>query len=135
MQPGPERGRAVRSKAGRAPAQPWMARSGLGGQTCPSQTFHNCREDVVCLLVVVLVLDYSGAMEYFEIKDEFIELNKLLKVLGVFSTGGEANVAITEGEVMVDGSVETRKRNKIRPGMVVTARGRDYGVKSGANAS
>lgn len=70
-------------------------------------------------------------MEYFEIRDEFIELNKLLKVMGVYATGGEANVAITEGEVMVDGQVETRKRNKIKPGMVVTAQGRDIGLKSG----
>ena len=59
-------------------------------------------------------------MEEFKLeKAQFIELNNLLKVMGLCATGGMANVAITEGEVMVDGNVELRKRAKIRPGQVV----------------
>ncbi len=34
-------------------------------------------------------------------------------------TGGMANVAITEGQVKVDGKVELRKRAKIRSGQIV----------------
>lgn len=51
---------------------------------------------------------------------EFIELNKLLKITKLVGTGGEANVHIDEGDVIVNGKVETRRRNKLRPGDVVT---------------
>lgn len=51
---------------------------------------------------------------------EFIELNKLLKITNLVGTGGEANALIENGEIKVNGEVETRKRNKLRAGMVVT---------------
>ncbi len=51
---------------------------------------------------------------------EFIELNKLLKLLRFASSGGEANSLIDNGEVKVNGTVETRRRNKLRPGDVVS---------------
>ncbi len=51
---------------------------------------------------------------------EFIELNKLLKITNVVGTGGEANALIENGKIKVNGEVETRKRNKLRAGMVVT---------------
>ena len=50
---------------------------------------------------------------------EFIELNKLLKLLRMVGSGGEANSRIENGEVNVNGIVETRKRNKLRAGDVV----------------
>ena len=50
---------------------------------------------------------------------EFIELNKLLKLLKMVGSGGEANVRIENGEVTVNGIVETRKRNKLRAGDIV----------------
>jgi ribosome-associated protein len=55
-------------------------------------------------------------------EEEYIELNHLLKVLNLVNSGGEANVLITNGEVVVNGVVETRKRNKIRAGFVVQFR-------------
>ncbi|MFN8436646.1 MAG: RNA-binding S4 domain-containing protein [Cytophagales bacterium] len=51
---------------------------------------------------------------------EFIELNKLLKIMNLVRTGGDANTKIDNGEILVNGEVETRKRNKIRKGMIVT---------------
>jgi len=54
---------------------------------------------------------------------EFIELNKLLKLLRMVGSGGEANSRIENGEVMVNGVMETRKRNKLRPGDVVLFQG------------
>lgn len=69
-------------------------------------------------------------MEEFKLENsEFIELNNLLKVMGLVSTGGMANVAITEGEVKVDGQVELRKRAKIRKGQSVEYRGRTIVVR------
>ncbi|MCR6640135.1 MAG: RNA-binding S4 domain-containing protein [Sporocytophaga sp.] len=50
---------------------------------------------------------------------EFIELNKLLKITGLAGTGGEANTFIVDGEVLVNGAVETQKRKKLRDGDVV----------------
>lgn len=47
---------------------------------------------------------------------EFIELNKLLKLLSLVETGGEAKLVIEEGQVKVNNTVEYRKRNKLRAG-------------------
>lgn len=51
--------------------------------------------------------------------DEFIELNKLLKLQQVAQSGGHANMMIENGQVAVNGEVESRKRRKLRPGDVV----------------
>ena len=53
---------------------------------------------------------------------DYIELNKLLKLLNLVSTGGEANICIEQGEVTVNGAVELRKRNKLRAGFEVIFR-------------
>ncbi|HBF88708.1 MAG TPA: RNA-binding protein [Bacteroidales bacterium] len=44
---------------------------------------------------------------------EYIELNKLLKVLQLVESGGVANTLITEGEVKLNGKIETQKRKKL----------------------
>ena len=59
-------------------------------------------------------------MEIFKLeKFDFIELNKLLKITQLASSGGEANQLITEGYVTVNGLIETQKRKKLRAGDVV----------------
>jgi ribosome-associated protein len=59
-------------------------------------------------------------MDNFQLKGrDYIELNKLLKLLNWVGTGGEANVVIDAGEVTVNGVIETRRRNKLREGFVV----------------
>ncbi len=57
-------------------------------------------------------------MEEFKIQDgyEYIQLNQLLKMLGLVDTGGEANQRILNGEVKVNDAVELQKRKKLRPG-------------------
>lgn len=55
-------------------------------------------------------------MRTFEIKKEPIELYKILKFEGLASSGGEAKNAIAEGQVLVNGTVETRKRKQIVSG-------------------
>jgi len=47
---------------------------------------------------------------------DHITLNNLLKVLHLVGTGGEANIRISNGEVRVNGAVETQKRKKLRAG-------------------
>ncbi len=61
-------------------------------------------------------------MQQFEFKlnNEFIELNQLLKMVGVCDSGGAGKVLVAEGVVSVDGHIELRKTCKIRAGSVVT---------------
>lgn len=58
-------------------------------------------------------------METFQISDEYIQLNQLIKAVGWVSNGGEANEVIDQGLVKVNGETELRKRNKIRTGFKV----------------
>ena len=48
----------------------------------------------------------------FELKnnEEFIELNKILKLKQIAQTGGHAKILIEDGLVQVNGEVEFRKR-------------------------
>ena len=55
----------------------------------------------------------------FVVRGEYIQLDQLLKVAGLVTTGGEAHAAVTAGQVKVDGKVEGRKRAKLRVGQVV----------------
>ncbi|MCD4834461.1 MAG: RNA-binding S4 domain-containing protein [Bacteroidales bacterium] len=47
---------------------------------------------------------------------EYIELIKLLKVTNICGSGGEAKYLVNEGEVKLNGKIESRKRAKIRIG-------------------
>jgi len=58
-------------------------------------------------------------MEFDLENHQFIELNKLLKILNLVESGGQANMVITEGEVQLNGTTETRKRKKLFSGDVV----------------
>jgi ribosome-associated protein len=58
-------------------------------------------------------------MREVEITKEPVELYKLLKFEGLVASGGEAKYIIAEGNVMVNGEVETRKRKKIVSGDIV----------------
>lgn len=55
-------------------------------------------------------------MRAVEISREPVELYKILKFEGMVATGGEAKMVISEGLVLVNGKVETRKRKKIVAG-------------------
>lgn len=53
----------------------------------------------------------------FELIDhEYIQLNQLLKLLGLVETGGEANQRIVDGEAKVNNATEFQKRKKLRKG-------------------
>jgi len=55
----------------------------------------------------------------FELRGEFITLDRLLKATGLAHSGGGARMMITESLVAVDGQIELRKTAKIRAGQVV----------------
>ncbi|MEV5408857.1 RNA-binding S4 domain-containing protein [Thermopolyspora sp. NPDC052614] len=64
--------------------------------------------------------------ETFQLRSEYIPLCDLLKVCAITESGGEAKHLIADGEVLVDGVVELRKRRKIRAGQVVS--GHDFEI-------
>ena len=60
---------------------------------------------------------------------EYIELNKLLKLLRLVGSGGEANFHIEEGEVMVNEMKETQKRKKLRIGDIIAFNGKQIVIR------
>lgn len=54
------------------------------------------------------------------ITKEPVELYKILKFESMVSSGGEAKSVISEGQVHVNGKVETQKRKQIVSGDVIT---------------
>lgn len=55
----------------------------------------------------------------FTVDGEYVELNQLLKLVGVCDSGGAGKVIVASGAVRVDGKQELRKTAKIRPGQKV----------------
>ena len=62
-------------------------------------------------------------MNVVKIREEPIELYKLLKLSNMVASGGEGKVVVAEGLVLLNGAVETRKRKKIVVGDVVEFNG------------
>ncbi|NRR30963.1 RNA-binding S4 domain-containing protein [Oxalobacteraceae bacterium] len=56
----------------------------------------------------------------FELNGEFVELNQLLKLVGLCDSGGSGKVMVASGVVKVDGKKELRKTAKIRAGQQVS---------------
>jgi ribosome-associated protein len=55
----------------------------------------------------------------FELNGEFVELNQLLKLVGLCDSGGAGKMMVASGAVKVDGKQELRKTAKIRAGQQV----------------
>ena len=69
-------------------------------------------------------------MQEFELRGEWIALDDLLKVTGLASSGGAAKAMIADGQVKLDGVLETRKTKKIRAGQMVSLGGERIKVKA-----
>ena len=67
----------------------------------------------------------------FEVRGEFITLDRLLKATGLAPSGAMAKAMVAEGRVQVDGRDEARKAAKIRPGQVVAVHGARIQVLAG----
>lgn len=67
-------------------------------------------------------------METITITTEYIKLQDLLKFAAAVQTGGEAKLAVQEGEVSINGEVCTMRGKKIRPGDVVAFNGQELTV-------
>ena len=68
-------------------------------------------------------------MEIVEINTEFIKLDQLLKWANFTASGVESKMFILNGEVKVNGEVETRRGKKIYDGYIVEFNGEKIKVK------
>lgn len=58
----------------------------------------------------------------FAVRGDHVTLGQLLHACGLITSGGEARLYVEDGRVLVNGSPETRRGRKLRPGDVVEAR-------------
>lgn len=58
-------------------------------------------------------------MKEFQIDTEYIQLDQFLKACRIANSGGEAHFLVENGEVKVNGNIESRKRAKLRNGDTV----------------
>lgn len=65
--------------------------------------------------------------------ENWIKLDQFLKYQGVAATGGQAKLMIQDGEVEVNGEVETRRGRKLVAGDRVKVAGRVWQVKFNFN--
>jgi ribosome-associated protein len=56
----------------------------------------------------------------FELNGEYVEVNQLLKLVGLVDSGGAGKNLVASGAVKVDGKPESRKTAKIRAGQTVS---------------
>mgnify|MGYP002518579788 FL=1 len=62
-------------------------------------------------------------METISIRDEFIKLGQALKLAELVSNGVDAKIVIQDGEVKLNGEVETRRGKKVYNGDVIEFNG------------
>lgn len=70
-------------------------------------------------------------MKKIFIHHEPVELYKILKFEGLTASGAEAKLAIQNSQVIVNGNIETRKRNKIMQGTIIEFDGEHYEIVLG----
>ena len=63
-----------------------------------------------------------------KLKDEFIKLGQALKAAGLVDSGVVAKIVIQDGEVLVNGEVETRSGKKLYGGEVVSFDGQEIRI-------
>lgn len=62
-------------------------------------------------------------MQELKLRDEFIKLGQALKAANLVSSGVEAKIVIQEGQVLVNGEVETQRGKKLHDKDVFTYQG------------
>lgn len=68
-------------------------------------------------------------MDSIYIKDEFIKLGQAMKLAGLIDSGLEAKIVIQNGEVKVNGEVDTRRGKKLVPGDIFEYEGNQVKVE------
>ena len=61
--------------------------------------------------------------EQIAIDTDYIKLDSFLKLANLVMSGGEAKIMIQEGQISVNGAVETRRGRKLYPGDTIALTG------------
>lgn len=69
-------------------------------------------------------------MEEIILRDDFIKLGQAIKAAGLVESGVEAKIVIQDGEVKVNGVVETQRGKKLFGGEVVEYNGSSILIKN-----
>lgn len=64
----------------------------------------------------------------FKLEGEFIPMIQLLKATGLVQSGGEAQTVVEDGLIKYNGSVDYRKRLKVRKGDLIDFMGKQIKV-------
>ena len=67
-------------------------------------------------------------METIKLLDEFIKLGQALKAANLVQDGVEAKYVIQDGEVLVNGEVDTRRGRKLYDGDVLSYQGQEVKI-------
>ncbi len=67
-------------------------------------------------------------METIKLREEFIKLGQALKAAGYVEDGVEAKIEIQEGNVLVNGEVDTRRGRKLYDGDLVSFNGQEIKI-------
>ena len=67
-------------------------------------------------------------MEELKLRDEFIKLGQAMKAASIVSSGIDAKMLIQDGQVTVNGEVETRRGKKLYDGDVFEFEGEEFKV-------
>ena len=68
-------------------------------------------------------------METIKLRDEFIKLGQALKAAGLVESGVEAKEVIQDGQVSVNGKIDTRRGRKLYGGDVVSFSGEEIKIE------
>jgi len=67
-------------------------------------------------------------MEIIKLREEYIKLGQALKAAGFVEDGVEAKIEIQEGNVLVNGEVDTRRGRKLYDGDLVSFNGKEIKI-------
>ena len=62
-------------------------------------------------------------MQVIKLRDDFIKLGQAIKAAGLVESGVEAKIVIQNGEVKVNGAVETQRGKKLTGGEIISYNG------------
>ena len=69
-------------------------------------------------------------MQEVKIRDEFIKLGQALKLAGLVESGVDAKYVVQDGQVKVNGVVETQRGKKLVNGDEVTFEGKTFVIRA-----
>lgn len=68
-------------------------------------------------------------MQVIKLREEFIKLGQAIKAAGLVESGVEAKLVIQDGQVQVNGNVETQRGKKLFGGEIISFNGEDVKIE------